>query len=82
MRRTEGMTIEQHIRYNQLKAMHEVIRQTNDGNIYFSWSAIGIADGPIEVMEEDFRDIAADEKQYNEIVDLFIKLISKPGYRV
>ena len=72
------MAVNEEIRYKQLKAMHKVIQETNDGNIYFSWATIGVPDCPTDM---DFYDIARNEEEYNEIVDLFIKLISQRGYR-
>ena len=72
------MAVDEEIRYRQLKAMHKVIQETNDGNIYFSWVTIGVPDCPTD---EDFWDIAGDKEEYNEVVDLFIKLISQRSYR-
>ena len=72
------MAVDEEIRYRQLKAMHKVIQETNDGNIYFSWVTVGVPDCPTDM---DFYDIARNEEEYNETVDLFIKLISKRGYR-
>ena len=67
------------LRVSQLKAMHDLITMANDENIYGTWVTIGIPDEP---MQEDFEDIAANNAEYNEIVDLFIKLVGKKGFRV
>ena len=64
-------------RINQLKAMHQLMRQANDEDIYMTWIYV-MSDG---ATEEDFKDIAMDNKQYNECFDLFIKLIAKKGNR-
>lgn len=72
------MAVDEEIRYRQLKAMHKVIQETNDGNIYFSWVTVGIPDCPTDI---DFYDIARNKEEYDEIVDLFIRLVSKRGYR-
>lgn len=72
------MAVDEEVRYRQLKAMHKVIQETNDGNIYFSWVTTGVPDCPTNM---DFYDIARNKKEYNEVVDLFIKLISQRGYR-
>lgn len=65
-------------RVTQLKAMHELMLNANDERIYMSWIMGWIPDYPIE---EDFIECAEDDKSYNETVNLFIKLISKKGYR-
>lgn len=64
-------------RINQLKAMHQLMCEANDENIYMTWIYL-MPDCP---MEEDFIDIASDDEQYNECFDLFVKLISKKGNR-
>ena len=65
-------------REDQLKAMHEVMCCTNDENIYDSWAMLAVPDEPLE---QDFTDIAEDEEEYNDAIDLFIRLVSKKGYR-
>ena len=70
-----NVTIE--IRKDQLKAMHEVIRNANNENIYMSW-IITVPDCP---QDDDFEWIAEDDDNYNEVIDLFIKLVSKKSYR-
>ena len=64
-------------RIKQLKSMHELMCQANDESIYCSWIYLM----PDEATEEDFKEIALDDKQYNECFDLFIKLIAKKGNR-
>ena len=64
-------------RINQLKAMHTLMLLANDEGIYMSW----ILYMPDEPTDDDFIDIAMDDKQYNECFDKFVKLIAKEGNR-
>ena len=65
-------------RIEQLKAMHDLMLNANDESIYLSWVMGWIPDCPTE---EDFVDCAENDDWYNETVDKFVRLISKPGYR-
>lgn len=65
-------------RVEQLKAMHELMRNANDEYIYMTWIVTGIPDEP---SEEDFQDIALDDELYNECFDLFVELIKSDGNR-
>lgn len=62
---------------NQLKAMHELMLNANDEEIYMTW----IYTVPDEPSEQDFIEIASDEKEYNEVFDLFLRLINDEGAR-
>ena len=64
-------------RITQLKAMHTLMLEANDENIYMSWIYL-MPDCP---SEEDFESIAIDDEQYNECFDLFVKLIAYKGNR-
>ena len=64
-------------RINQLKAMHNLMCEANDENIYMVWIYL-MPDCP---SEEDFADIAISDEQYNECFDLFVELIAKKGNR-
>jgi hypothetical protein len=64
-------------RIAQLKAMHELMTEANDENIYMSWIYL-MPDCP---SEEDFKFIALNDKSYNECFDKFVKLIAKGGNR-
>ena len=64
-------------RVKQLKAMHELMLNANDEEIYMSWICIM----PDEPSEEDFVDIALDDEQYNECFDTFVRLITRNGNR-
>lgn len=64
-------------RVDQLKAMHQLMIEANDENIYMTW-IYRMPDCP---SEEDFIDIAMDDEQYNGCFDLFVKLIAKKGNR-
>ena len=65
-------------RINQLKAMHNMMCEANDENIYMAWIAYGMPDCP---QEYDFIDMALDDEAYNETFDLFVELIQKKGNR-
>ena len=65
-------------RMAQLKAMHELMMNANNEGIYMVWIVTGVPDCPTE---DDFEDIAADDKLYNECFDLFVKLIAREGNR-
>ena len=65
-------------RINQLKAMHSMMCEANDENIYMSWISVGVPDCP---SDEDFEFIAMSDEQYNECFDVFVKLIAKSGNR-
>lgn len=64
-------------RIAQLKAMHDLMCEANDEEIYMVW-IYRMPDCP---SEEDFIDIAMDDEQYNECFDLFVELIEKSGNR-
>lgn len=60
-------------RVRKLKAMHEMMLNINDEEYYFTW----IYTIPDEPSEEDFEDIAEDVETYNEVEELFKRLIVK-----
>ena len=64
-------------RLNQLKAMHSLMREANDENIYMAWILVM----PDEPSEEDFQDIALDDELYDECWDRFRSLIKKDGMK-
>lgn len=64
-------------RIRQLKAMHELMCEANDENIYMSWIYL-VPDCP---SEEDFEYIAINDEEYNECFDKFVRLIAKDGNR-
>ena len=64
-------------RVSQLKLMHNLICEANDERIYMSWTYT-VPDCPTH---EDFVDIAMSDKEYNEVFDLFVKLIQNKGNR-
>ena len=65
-------------RIEQLKAMHSLMQNANDEEIYMSWITLGVPDEPIE---EDFESIAEDDESYNDCFDLFTGLIADRGCR-
>ena len=64
-------------RIAQLKAMHTLMCEANDENIYMRWIYLM----PDQPSEEDFADIAINDEQYHDCFNLFIKLIAKNGNR-
>lgn len=64
-------------RINQLKAMHALMQEANDEEIYDAW----IYTMPDEPSEEDFRSIAMNDKTYHECFDKFERLIGEEGNR-
>ena len=65
-------------RMTQLKAMHTLMCEANDESIYMSWAMGGVPDCP---SEDDFESIALDAEMYNEVFDLFVKLIQDKDNR-
>ena len=65
-------------RITQLKAMHTLMCEANDESIYMSWAMCGVPDCP---SEDDFEGIALDAEMYNEVFDLFVKLIQDKDNR-
>ena len=70
-----GFTLD--ARITQLKAMHTLMLEANDESIYMSWIYL-MPDCP---SEDDFREMALDDKAYNECFDKFVRLIAKNGNR-
>lgn len=64
-------------RVTQLKAMHQLMCEANDESIYMSW----IYTMPDCPSEDDFKEIALSDEDYNECFDKFIRLIAKNGNR-
>lgn len=64
-------------RVEQLKAMHELMRNANDEEIYFAW----ITEMPDEPSDADIEYIALSDESYNDCFDLFVKLIKYNGNR-
>lgn len=66
------------VRIEQLKAMHSLMQNANDEEIYMAWITLGVPDEPYE---DDFVYIAEDDEAYNECFDLFVRLIRDDGCR-
>lgn len=60
-------------RIEKLKAMHNIMLNINDESYYYTW----VYTIPDEPTEEDFIDIAEDIEAYNEVEELFKRLIVK-----
>ena len=65
------------IRIRQLKAMHELMCRANDEDIYYTW----VYTMPDQPSEDDFKEIAMNDKAYNECFDAFTRLIVEEGNR-
>ena len=63
-------------RITNLKRMHNVMTRMNDEEVYMVW----IDYMPDEPSEDDIRDIAEDDEQYDDIVRMFVKLVYKYGH--
>ena len=72
-----NMLSQKNFRANQLKAMHETIRMSNDENLYYRW-IMYVPDG---ATMEDFESIAEDEEGYEEVWELFRELVMKEGIK-
>ena len=64
-------------RVAQLKAMHQLMCIANDESLYMTWINV-VPDCP---SNEDFIDIAINDREYNHCFNLFAKLIAKSGNR-
>ena len=64
-------------RVNQLKAMHALICEANDENIYMAW----ILTMPDEPSEDDFKYIALHEELYDDCWECFRSLVKKDGMK-
>lgn len=71
----EGYRLE--TRTTQLKLMNVLMRETNDEEIYDAW----ICTMPDCPTQEDYKNIAMDDKAYNECFDVFVRLIADDGNR-
>lgn len=62
-------------RMEQIKLMHELMLSANDENIYMTWIFVM----PDEPDEDDFAWFAEDDERYEELCDLFKRLVVKDG---
>lgn len=69
------MTVKQEMRYRALKAMDATVRDcVNDEGYLESWLMIGIPDDSTDL---DFQEWAADDEDYTEFMETFIRLIER-----
>ena len=61
------------LRIDQLKAMDEFVRSTNDETLFYEWIELAVPDEPDE---SDYEFIASDNKLYNDCVNLFKKIVN------
>lgn len=64
-------------RIEQLKVMHEVMKNSNDEDIYYAWIYVV----PDEPSESDFESIAEDNEAFEEVWQLFYNLYMKKNKR-
>lgn len=63
------------LRMNLVGGMNEYVKCMNDENAYMAWIMLV----PDEATEEDLQDIADDDEMFQEVVELFNKLIKRYG---
>lgn len=64
-------------RIEQLKVMHEAMKNSNDEDIYYAWIYVV----PDEPSESDFESIAEDDEAFEEVWQLFYNLYMKKNKR-
>lgn len=62
-------------RLSNLKKMNDIILRINNEEAYATW-IMYVSD---EATEDDLKDIAEDVDDYDEVVDIFIRIIYKYG---
>lgn len=60
-------------RIEQLKVMHEIMKNSRDEDIYYAWIYVV----PDEPSESDFESIAEDDEAFEEVFSLFYDLYLK-----
>lgn len=65
-------------RIEQLMAMHELMLNANDEEIYMRWVTTGVPDCPDE---GDFEYIAENDEAYHYCFDLFVRLVADRDIR-
>lgn len=62
-----------------VKAMETLARCINDEDIFESWLMVGVADGDIDsdTELEDVDGYYTEDKNFSELMDLFIRLMSR-----
>lgn len=67
------------VRAKMIRSMEYLVRSINCEDIMYSWLLCGVADGDINGQEtdEDLADYYEDDETFAEIMDLFLKLMSK-----
>lgn len=67
------------VRAKMVRSMEYLVRSINNEDIMYSWLLCGVADGDINGQEtdEDIVDYYEDDETFAELMDLFLKLMSK-----
>lgn len=72
---TLSSKVAQEMRYRQLKAMDNTIRQVYNDEYYIEhWFMVGIPDGSDEA---DFRDYAEDQEDFDDFLATFVRMVEK-----
>lgn len=72
------MSIKTELRIRQLKAMNTCMMQCNDEELFDEWIWIF----PDEASDADIQSIAMDDEAYNDVCDLFARLVSFDGFKI
>lgn len=66
------------LRMKQLEAMNHCMLQCNDEELFDEWIFIF----PDEASENDIKSIALDDEAYNDVCNLFARLVSFDGFKI
>lgn len=71
-------------RVKMVKAMEYIVRNLNDGDIFYDWLSVGVADGDIEygsleITPDDMEnlDYYTEDKNFKDIMALFLRLMKR-----
>lgn len=71
-------------RVKMVKAMEYIVRNLNDGDIFYDWLSVGVADGDIEhgsleITPDDMEnlDYYIEDKNFKDIMALFLRLMKR-----
>ena len=64
-------------RTNIVRTMHNLVMQMNNEGAYDWWIQVGVPDCPND--PDDFEWFAEDDENYDELVELFLKILKEYG---
>ena len=64
-------------RVQNVRNMHELVMNLNNEEAYSWWIQVGVPDCPND--PEDFEWFAEDDEEYDELVDLFLRILKEYG---